>query len=430
MITAGPTDPGTGRLPYALISALGIAQIVAWGSFFYVFVSLTVPMTTEFGWTKTQVNGALSVVLAVTGLCAYARGRWIDLYGGRALMTGAALAGAALLLGWSHIDQLWQLYAISIGIGVVSSMLLYDAAFAVVARMLGADYGKAIIMITLFGGLASTVFVPLTEFLVNRYGWREALQVLAAIQIPFCAGIPFLLLRNRETLGPAQTGGGPPLPRSIRPALAQPAFWLLALSFVSFAFMFTSLVFNIIPMLRETGFTTAEAVAAYAVIGPSQLAGRVSVLMLQRVLSLTDTGMIGTLVPVLAVIVLIVLPAHSPLVFVFACAFGSGMGINTIVQATAAPEFFGRAGYGVLQGSLMFPVYLAQAGTPLLAAWIWQINGNYQALEIVLLTAAGVSAVAFWLAAKHRPDTFTLTPESLPRARPQRNCSGSAVGPA
>ena len=48
-----------------------------------------------------------------------------------------------------------------------------------------------------------------------------------------------------------------------------PVFWLLVLSFVSFAFMFTSLVFNIIPMLRESGYTTGEAFAAYACIGPA-----------------------------------------------------------------------------------------------------------------------------------------------------------------
>ncbi len=104
--------------------------------------------------------------------------------------------------------------------------------------------------------------------------------------------------------------------------------------------------------------------------------------------------MIGTLFPVVAVIILISLPAHSPLVFVFAVAFGTGMGIKTIVQATAAPEFLGREGYGALQGALMFPVYLAQAVSPLLAAWIWQLQGNYDLLEIVLLLAAGVSAAS------------------------------------
>ena len=59
------------RFPYLLVSALGVAQLVAWGSFYYVFVSLTDPMADEFGWTKTQIAGALSVALATTGLCSY-----------------------------------------------------------------------------------------------------------------------------------------------------------------------------------------------------------------------------------------------------------------------------------------------------------------------------------------------------------------------
>ena len=168
---------------------------------------------------------------------------------------------------------------------------------------------------------------------------------------------------------------------SIRPALAHPVFWLLALSFVSYAFMFTSLIFNLVPMLRESGYTTGEAVAAYACIGPAQLAGRVAVLTLERFISLTVAGLIGTLFPVVAVIILMTLQPHSPLVIVFAVSFGTGMGIKTIVQATAAPEFLGRAGYGALQGALMFPVYLAQAVSPLLAAWIWQLDGQYDLLR-------------------------------------------------
>ena len=103
-------------------------------------------------------------------------------------------------------------------------------------------------------------------------------------------------------------------------------------------------------------------------------------------------------------IILITLRPHSPFVFVFAIAFGIGMGVKTIVQATAAPEFLGIARYGALQGALMFPVYLAQAGAPLLAAWIWQLHGNYDLLERVLLVMAGVSAAAFVLAARFRPN--------------------------
>ena len=190
-------------------------------------------------------------------------------------------------------------------------------------------------------------------------------------------------------------------------------FWLLALSFVSYAFLFTSLIFNLVPMLRESGYTTAEAVAAYACIGPAQLAGRVAVLTMERFISLTVAGMIGTLFPVFAMIILMTLEPHSPLVIVFAIAFGTGMGIKTIVQATAAPEFLGRAGYGALQGALMLPVYLAQAVSPFLAAWIWQLDGRYELLQVVLLLTAAISAAAFLLAARLRPGRIAASPAGL-----------------
>jgi len=102
-------------------------------------------------------------------------------------------------------------------------------------------------------------------------------------------------------------------------------------------------------------------------------------------------------------IVLMTLQAHSSLVILFAISFGTGMGIKTIVQATAAPEFLGRAGYGALQGALMLPVYVAQAASPFLAAWIWEIDGEYALLQIVLVVMAALSAAAFVLAAKLRP---------------------------
>jgi MFS family permease len=403
--------PDAKRFPYPIVSALGLSQLVAWGSFYYVFVSLMEPMRDEFGWTKTQINGALSVALATTGLCAYARGRWIDRYGGRALMTSAAVAGGALLLLWAQVSELWHLYLVGVGIGVVSAMMLYDAAFAVVARMLGSDYRKAIIVITLFGGLASTVFVPLTQQLVSSFGWRDALRWLAVIQLPFCAGVPYLILRGRETIEhDPRVRATAKVAASIRPALCHPVFWLLALSFVSFAFLFTSLIFNLVPMLRESGYTTGEAVAAYACIGPSQLAGRITILTLERFISLTIAGLIGTLFPVFAMIVLMSLHAHSPLVILFAISFGTGMGIKTIVQATAAPEFLGRAGYGALQGALMLPVYIAQAASPFVAAWIWQFRGQYDLLQVVLLGMAALSAAAFLLAARMRPRVVATPP--------------------
>jgi MFS family permease len=389
-----------GRFPWPLVLALALAQLVAWGTFYYAFAILMTPMGAELGWSKAEMNGALSLGLAVTGLVSFGAGRWIDRHGGRALMTLGSLVGAVLLVLWSEITQLWQLYAIWVCIGAVCATILYDPVFAVVARAFAADYRRAITTITLLGGLASTVFIPATQGLVDILGWRHALLALALIELPVCAGIPWILLRGRETSTAATAASTESRHAGVvRRAMRQPVYWLLVASFVCFALFHTALLFNLVPLLGEAGFTTGQAVAVYACIGPSQVAGRIVLLALERRLTATVAGIVGTALPVAALGILGAAAPGSLSVYVFAVAFGAGMGIKTIVQATAAPEFLGRAGYGALQGSIMTPVYAAQAASPFAAAMIWQLGGGYDLLERVLLLCAAISAATFALAA-------------------------------
>jgi len=389
-----------GRFPWPLVLALAFGQLVAWGTFYYAFAILMTPMGAELGWSKAEMNGALSLGLAVTGTASFAAGRWIDRNGGRTLMALGSLLGTVLLVLWSQITALWQLYAIWVGIGAICATILYDPVFAVVARAFAADYRRAITTITLLGGLASTVFIPATQGLVALFGWRHALLALALIELPICAGIPWILLRGRETAAAAapaamETRGA----GVVRRAMRRPVYWLLAASFVSFALFYTALLFNLVPLLGEHGFTTGQAVAVYAFIGPSQVLGRIVLLTLERRLTAAVAGIAATALPVAALAILGAAAPGSLSVYAFAVAFGAGMGIKTIVQATAAPEFLGREGYGALQGSIMTPVYAAQAVSPFAAAMIWQFGGGYDLLERVLLLCAAVSAAAFALAA-------------------------------
>jgi MFS family permease len=388
------------------VLALALGQLVAWGTLYYAFAIIVAPMGTELGWSKAAMNGALSLGLAVTGAASYGVGRWIDRRGGRALMALGALFGAVLLVLWSQIAELWHLYAVWAGIGLAGAMVLYDPVFAVVARAVPTDYRRAITTITLLGGLASTAFIPLTQALVDLLGWRHALLALAIIELPICAGIPWLLLRDGETARPAAASDKRLDLGVVGRAMRQPTFWLLGASYVSFALFYTALLFNLVPMLQERRFTTGEAIAVYALIGPAQVIGRIALLVLERMLTVTMAGLAGTLLPVLAMVLLGLSEPGAPVVFVMAAAFGAGMGIKTIVQATAAPEFLGREGYGTLQGAILMPVYAAQAVSPFAAALIWQAAGGYRPVEHALLACALLSAAAFALAAlaapKHR----------------------------
>src|SRR5262245_40833477 len=118
------TDTHSGVLPtpWVRILALAFSQLVAWGTLYYAVAVIIGPMGAETGWTKTQMNGALSVGLAVNGTFTYFIGRWIDAYGGRGLMVGGALLGAISLVLWSWVAELWQLYAVWVFIGIASAM--------------------------------------------------------------------------------------------------------------------------------------------------------------------------------------------------------------------------------------------------------------------------------------------------------------------
>ena len=389
------------KFRWDFVLPLAVAQLVSWGSLYYAFAVIAGPMGKEMGWSSPAINGALSAGLAATGFASFFSGRIIDAYGGRALMTAGSMAAALLLLAWSRVTELWQLYAVWIAMGAIFSCVLYEPVFAVMARELKEDYRRGITTITLLGGLASTAFIPFTQYLVDVSDWRQALQVLAAMQIPFGILIHLHVLgSSRETA--AVTKAAVPAGR-VRRAIAKPVFWFLALSYGAHAFMFTGLTFHIIPMLSERGFALPAIIAAYTIVGPFQVIGRIVVFALERKINVMLAGIIATSLPVIGLAFLLVATPGSLLLYCFAIFYGAGMGIKTIVQATAAPEFLGREGYGALQGTFAGINYAVQATTPFALALLWQVLGGYDQVLWILFGGAALSALAFAWALMVRP---------------------------
>lgn len=381
-------------IPWPKIIGLAVSQLIAWGVLFYAFAVVVIPMGEETGWTKPQMHGAQSLGLVMSGMAAYPVGRWIDRTGGRGLMTAGAVLGSLAVLLWSQVSTLWQLYLSFVLIGVASSMVLYEAAFAVTARLVPGNYRRAITAVTLLGGLASTAFIPVTHWLVDGLGWRNALQILAAILVVFCVGIPWFSLKDTQQVD-SHSDGRRGSSRLLAEVQRRATFWFLLFSYVSFAFFFSTLLFNLLPMLSERGMSMSAAVAIYALIGPSQVAGRLGMFFLDRTLNVSLAGITATLLPVAAMLALVLQPAAGVTAPLFAILFGAGMGIKTVVQATAAPELLKISEYGALQGLLSTPVQITQAVTPFLAALLWQWSGGYALVELLLTGAALLSSACF-----------------------------------
>ncbi len=390
----------------AFIAGLGVGQIVSWGTLYYSFPLIAQPMARDLGLDKAAVYAAATVGLLVASLAAYPVGAAIDGGRGRAVMAAGSLLAGLALFGWAAVEGAWSLYALFALVGVVQAMTLYEPAFAVVARRYGAEARDGITALTLWGGFASTVFVPVIQLLLDHLGWRETLAVLGLVNLGIGILVHWMVIDPAadavRTAEPRmEPHEAPPLAgrAAVAWALRQPPFWGLAVAFVVYYGIFSGLTYHLYPLLLERGGDAATVVAVIAVIGPAQVAGRIAVWTFAGRRSIRAVGSATVAALPVALVLLAAAPPEFLPLALFAALYGAANGIMTIVRGMAVPEMVTRDAYGAVNGALAVPIAVAKALAPMGAALLWTAYGSY---DMVLLAAAGaavVMAAAFWFAA-------------------------------
>lgn len=388
----------------ALTTALGIAQLCSWGSLFYSFPLIAEAMRADLGWSKPEIYLAATIGLLLAAAAAYPVGAAIDRGHGRLVMSLASVAAGLLLIAWSQLADLWLFYLVFAGIGCLQAATLYEPAFAVMARRLGPEGARrGITHLTLWGGFASTVFIPLIQLLLELYGWRGALVWLGAVNIVLCGGLYFAFIDPARDAARPQRAHDAPEPLSGRHAILwarrQPVFWAMVLTFMAYAAAFSTLTFHLYPLLLERGLTAAGVVTVLAVIGPAQVAGRVFIWLVAPNAPIRAVGATIVAAFPIAAIGLAIAPPDIFILAAIAALYGAANGILTIVRGMAVPEMLTREAYGAINGAISGPVHVVQALAPLGAAWLWATGGGYDLVLIAVIAGAGLMAVSFWTAA-------------------------------
>lgn len=393
-----PAEPPSAS--WQLLVALGVTQIVSWGSIYYAFALLLEPLQRDLGAGKSEIAGAYSAALLVSGLCATWIGRTIDRIGGRTVMTLGSAAAAVLLAALSQVHSLPVLYVVWIGLGVAMAATLYEPAFVVIAQVYRVSYRRALTVLTLFGGLASTVFWPLTTLLIEQYGWRAAVLWLAAINLAVCVPLHLWWLPRRSEV-PGAAAAPPPTSRPRR-LWADARFRALAVAFLAHYIVVAAIAAHLIALLLARGLTPAAAAGIGALIGPMQVAGRVVEFGVSRWLNAGQVGRIAAAAMPVSLLVLLLADGNWAMLTVFAVLFGAGNGAMTVVRGALPVELYGRDNYGAIAGALATPGLLARAVGPIFAALLWSTLGGYEGVTLVLVAVAAAGAVAFALATRER----------------------------
>ena len=386
----------------AVMGVLGVTQILAWGSSYYLPTVFAQPIARDTGWPLTWVVGGLSLGLLVAALASPRVGSTIERHGGRMVLAFSAAAigfgqiGLAIAPNLATYIVAWLVMGVGMGAG------LYDAAFATLGRLYGRDARSAITTLTLFGGFASTVCWPLSAFMVSEIGWRGACLVYAAIQLG--VALP-LYLRVLPRGAPAQIMPSHDAHAAPTAVVAKPPLVLLvtlAVSLTLAASLSSLMSVHLLTILQASGVTLAAAVALGALVGPSQVAART----VEMAIAHRHHPIWTKIASVSFVAVgLSALWAGFPFIPAALAFYGGGIGLESIARGTLPLALFGASGYATLMGRLAMPSLLAQAAAPLVGALLLDRMGAHGTLGVlasVALLNVALSASLGWMVSRRR----------------------------
>ena len=393
---------------WAIVGALAVTETISCGVLYYAFAVFMVPIQAELGWSQVAITGAFSLALALSGLAAVPVGRWLDRRGARLLMTAGSCVAALLVLAWASVSQLTTFYAIWAGIGLCMATLLYEPAFAVVTQWFVRQRSRALAIITFVAAFASTIFAPLSAWLIGAYGWRTALVILAIVLAAGTIPLHALVLRRRpQDLGLALDGGAAGAAvaghtsiersTSLHAALRGHSFWWLTGAFMLTNLAAIATTVHLVAYLTSRGYGAGFAATATGLIGAMKLPGRLLFAPLdarfsRRTITTTLFGLQG-----LALLVLLFAPGTAG-VLVFVALFGGATGATTLARPALLAEFYGPLHYASISGVLALALAGAQALAPVSAGALRAGLGGYEPVFILLAVLSLAAAGAIFLA--------------------------------
>ncbi|QYX80242.1 MFS transporter [Streptomyces akebiae] len=384
------TGTGVRSRPRAALPALCATQITSWGIVYYAFPVLNPQITASTGWSSSATTAAFSGALLISAVTGIPVGRVLDRQGPRAVMTTGSVLGVIAVLAIASAPNLIAFTAAWLLAGVAMAATFYQPAFAALTRWWGSDRIRALTIVTLAGGLASTAFAPLTATLAEHLSWRSTYAILALILALVTIPAHAFALRGRWPPAPASPSQRDAPSGAV--TRSRP-FLMLAAALTLNSFAMYAVVIALVPLLIARGASPTAAAWALGLGGAGQTLGRTLYAALAsrtgvttRTVALIMLG--GTTTAAFAMV-----SGPFPLLVGIAVAAGMVRGNLTLLQATAVTDRWGTTDYGRLSGLLAAPATIASALAPFAGAALAGPLGGYPSLFAVLALASAAAAL-------------------------------------
>lgn len=375
------------------LAALSTGQVISWGILYYALIVAAPVIAADTGWTLPSVMLAFSAGLVASAIAGIVVGRWLDRGSPRVVMTGGSLIGALGLVVVSAADDLPVFVFGWVVAGLGQSAVLYQAAFTVIARRHASDRRRAMTVVTLAGGLASTVFAPVVAGMLSVLDWRATMLALAAVLVATTTPLHWWSLERAWPPRRVQAAGE--RHHTVSTVLRTRRFWALELSMIAVAAALYSVTLAIIPLYTERGMTFELAAWGLGLLGAGQVLGRIVYVVLPNAASPWVPLALTAGLTAIALGLLAVVPGPPWLLIVIGIGAGAVRGAQTLVQGSAVADRWGTRNYGAINGAFAAPITAVTAIGPALGPVLAGATGSYAAMGLV---AAALAVVGLALA--------------------------------
>ncbi|MBI2832068.1 MAG: MFS transporter [Chloroflexi bacterium] len=388
---------------YTVAVAAFIVMAVMHAAFFSFGVFFK-PVSEDFGWTRAETSGALSMGMVVLGTVTIIVGRLNDKLGPRILVTVCGVLfglGYILLSGMYALWQLYLFYGVLVALGMTGGFV---PAMSTVARWFIRRRGLMTGIVAAGVGAGAMVGAPLAGWLISTYGWRTSYLLAGVIILVLLVIFAQFLKRDPEDLGQLPYGSSRlnGTPRKQKIPLSEPAgfslqksmrtrqFWMLGTAYFFSGATVQSIFVHIVPYATDKGIATVSAANILTIVGAVNIIGRVMIgIMSDR--RGNKPSLVLCFGFLLASMLWLQNAAELWMLYLFAAIFGVGFaGAGTLLSPMVA-ELFGIRAHGTILGMLTFVMAIGAAAGPFISGYIFDVSGGYRLAFMVSLAFATIS---------------------------------------
>ncbi len=392
-------------------AVLGTAQFA-----FGVFI---IPLEEEFGWTRTEVNVALSLGV-LTGVFSPIAGRYMDRFGARWVMAiGLGIVGIGFFLRAS-MNELWQFYAFSAVVFAGTAGVTNLPAGRLVTVWFAKTRGRMMGFVTAGNNFGAMISVPLVAALIVSAGWRSGFVVIGALMIALMV-LTLVVVRDRpqdveKEMGKRWTPSGATAASAqaslegftTREAMRLNAFWLIMVGMALQQFARTAVASQLIPHLEQDGFSTGSAAIAVSLVAFFAMSSKIIFGGLSEKITALYAYVIIIALQIIGLLILVFSP-NLPITWFSLVIFGLGMGGVGALGPLAIVETFGLKSLGRILGLMSFAIILPTVVGPVMSGQVFDRTGMYDAAFLATAALLTVSMGCFFFAGFLKPRGSRIT---------------------